>query len=57
MYYLARNRMSDAERILKQKVDNNPKQEAFYLQLAGFYYGTQRKPEMESTLQRLDRQP
>src|SRR6185436_17043779 len=35
----------------------NPKREAFYLHLAGFYYGTQRKPEMESTLQRLIASP
>lgn len=49
--YISTKRLPDAEGILKAKVLNNPGTEVFRLQLAAWYYGTQRQPEMEKVLQ------
>ena len=53
LLHLSRNDVAGAEQVLKDKIENNPKTENFYLQLAGLYYGTKRLPEAETTLQRL----
>jgi len=49
--YLAGHRVQDAENILARKVNDNPKQSSYVLQLAGFYAGTHKKPEMDQALQ------
>jgi len=50
----AKNKRADlAEQILKEKAQNNPKSWQYQLQLAGFYYGSQKRPEMEAILQDL----
>lgn len=51
--YVAGHRLQDAENILIRKVNANPKENAYLLQLASFYAGTHRKPEMDQTIQRL----
>lgn len=51
MKYLRERRVADAEALVKQKIQNNPYQELFRMQLAMLYFGTQRRAEMESTLQ------
>jgi len=53
MQYMSAKRFPDAERILKSKLDNNPKVADGYLQLAAHYYGLKRQPEMVATLDRL----
>ena len=51
--YSMGGRVQDAETILTRKVNANPKDNSYLLQLAAFYAGTHRKPEMDKTLQRL----
>ena len=53
LQYMRANRLPDAERILKSKVDNNPKVADAYLQLAAHYYWLKRQPEMVATLDQL----
>ena len=53
LQYMKERRLPDAERILKSKVENNPKVADGYLQLAAHYYGLKRRPEMVATLDRL----
>ena len=53
IYYVRHNQMDDAEKILRQKVNNNPTQAGYLLQLAGHYYASRRLPDMEATLQKL----
>jgi tetratricopeptide (TPR) repeat protein len=48
--YLRQNRIPDAENLLREKIRNNPGQDIPRLQLAAFYQGGQRKPEMEQVL-------
>lgn len=55
--YIAGHRLQDAENILTRKVKANPKNNAYILQLAGFYAGTHRKPEMDQTLRMLEANP
>ena len=43
--------MEDAENILKRKAGANPKNNSYLLQLAAFYAGAHRKPDMERTVQ------
>ena len=42
-----------AEALLKEKVANNPTQSKYLVQLAGHYFFTGKKPEMEATIQQL----
>ena len=49
--YLAAHRAEDAENILKRKAQSNPRENSYLLQLAAFYAGVHRKPDMETTLQ------
>jgi tetratricopeptide (TPR) repeat protein len=52
-YYVRNNHPELGEELLKKKVENNPKQGPYLLQLALHYYMTNRKPEMSATLARL----
>ncbi len=51
--YARQNNVPAAEALLKQKVANNPTQSKYLVQLAGHYYFTGKKPEMEATIQQL----
>jgi predicted Zn-dependent protease len=51
--YIGANRPGDAERILKEKVDNNPTQSGYVLQLAEYYAAAQKLSESTAALQRL----
>jgi tetratricopeptide (TPR) repeat protein len=46
-------RIADAENILKAKVNNNPKDADYIVELARFYQGLQKPVEMKAALQRL----
>jgi len=50
--YVAAHRIQDAERILKRKVEANPSQNAYLLQLAAFYAGEHQTREMDQAMQR-----
>jgi tetratricopeptide (TPR) repeat protein len=49
--FMAGHRIQDAENILNRKVHANPRERSYLLQLAGFYAGTHRKPEMDQALE------
>ncbi|MGB6943002.1 MAG: tetratricopeptide repeat protein [Bryobacteraceae bacterium] len=49
--YEGAHRVEDAENILKRKVDANPKDNSYLLQLAAFYAQAHRKPDMDRTMQ------
>jgi tetratricopeptide (TPR) repeat protein len=51
--YQTANRRSDAERILKTKISNNPKSAAYVLQLAEYYVQGQKQDLVAATLQPL----
>lgn len=55
--YLRTNRMADAERVLKTKVDNNPKTGRYIIQLAAHYYAFRKLAEMNAALQGLKDHP
>jgi tetratricopeptide (TPR) repeat protein len=48
--YIAAHRTQDAEDILKRKVNSNRKERSYVLQLAGFYAGQHKKPELDQTM-------
>jgi len=52
-FYLDANRASEAENVLKAKVNNNPKNADYFVQLAWHYNRTHNPVEMKGTLQRL----
>jgi tetratricopeptide (TPR) repeat protein len=52
-FYQTANRASDAENILKMKVNNNPKEADYILQLARHYGHLQKKTEVQAALGRL----
>jgi tetratricopeptide (TPR) repeat protein len=52
-YYSSSGREKDAENVLKTKVQNNPKEAAYVLQLAGYYFRHQKPAEMNAALQQL----
>jgi tetratricopeptide (TPR) repeat protein len=52
-YYVRTNHPDLGEELLKKKIENNPTQGPYQLQLAMHYYMTNRKPEMAATLARL----
>ncbi len=52
-WYSTSGRQLEAENILKSKVDNNPKQSAFVLNLAAYYQFQKRPDDVKKTLQRL----
>ena len=51
--YSRQNRAADAENILKAKVNNNPKQATYFLELAAHYARLRKQAEMTATVQRL----
>ncbi len=53
VYFMRAKREADAEAILKLKAANNPKEPAYLLQLAQYYYRLNRRPEMQSALDRV----
>ncbi|MEK7404324.1 MAG: tetratricopeptide repeat protein [Acidobacteriota bacterium] len=53
LQYAKSNRLEEAEQILQAKVDNNPKQAIYLLQLAAHYYGMKRLPDASAVLARL----
>ncbi len=55
--YIALKRLEDAEKIYKIKIENNPKQPFFILQLAGHYFLTRRKDDMEKALAGITSRP
>ena len=50
LQYMRTKRYADAERILKSKVENNPKVPEAHLQLAAHYYSLKQRPEMMAAL-------
>ena len=55
--YLSQNRTADAQKILETKVNNNPTQSAFILQLARYYADRNKPTEMNAALQKLLSRP
>jgi tetratricopeptide (TPR) repeat protein len=51
--YMRQNKPSDAEQIIKLKLENNPKQPGFLLQLVQHYYLMNRRPDMDAAVARL----
>lgn len=49
--YMAAHRSDEAEGILKRKVQANPKEHTYVLQLAAFYAGLHQKQAMDQTMQ------
>ncbi len=52
LQYMRLKRFDDAEQVLKLKSDNNPQRANYLMQLAIHYYLTNRRPEMDATIQR-----
>ena len=52
-YYSSLQRRDDAEKILKEKVQNNPTNAEFALQLARYYFASNQTQPMNELLQRL----
>jgi tetratricopeptide (TPR) repeat protein len=52
-YYVRTNRLELGEELLKRKIESNPAQRDYLLQLAFHYYMTNRRPEMTSTVARI----
>jgi tetratricopeptide (TPR) repeat protein len=55
--YATTNRPADAERILKEKVANNPKNSRYLMELATHFFATNNKDEMNATIARLTSDP
>lgn len=53
LQYAKQNKLAEAEAILKEKIANNPKNASFLLQLAGYYFLTKHRPEMENIIQKM----
>jgi tetratricopeptide (TPR) repeat protein len=56
-HYVRAKRMGEAEAVLKSKAANNPKDAGALIQLARFYYGTQRLADMRTALGKLSSNP
>ena len=54
---LKKNRIAEAENVLKTRLANKPGDLKSYMILAGFYYGTRRQSEMRQTLDSLLARP
>src|SRR5882762_7633228 len=57
VYDVRNNHPEQGEELLKKKIQNNPSQGLYYLQLAFHYYMTNRKDEMAATLASLTSDP
>jgi tetratricopeptide (TPR) repeat protein len=53
VHYLQQKKVDDAEAVLKLKIENNPQQAKYLLQLAGHYFSAGRRPEMDAVIARL----
>jgi tetratricopeptide (TPR) repeat protein len=53
MLYIRTDRPAEAERVLRLKLDKNPKAPEGYLELAAYYFTKRQWPEMLETLRRL----
>lgn len=53
LQYMTEKRLDDAEKILKLKIENNPKSADYLLQLAAHYVWVNRRPDMDLVMQRL----
>jgi len=53
LQYARQNNVAAAEALMKEKVANNPTQAKYLVQLAGHYFFTRKKAEMEAVLQQL----
>lgn len=53
LQYMTEKRLDDAEKILKLKIENNPKSAVYLLQLAAHYVVVNRRPDMDPLMQRL----
>ena len=53
IHYRSQNRLVDAENILRSKVNNNPHDIRYPIELAMFYAGTGKRDQMTATLQRV----
>ncbi len=51
--YMSTNRTADGEQLLKEKVEGNPSQPNYVLQLVAHYFITKRPDEMDAALQQL----
>ena len=51
--YMRQNKPNDAEQVLKDKIQNNPDQAQYVLQLAQHYYILQRRADLDAAIQRL----
>lgn len=51
--YTRQNRLDDGEKVLKLKVANNPTNARYLLQLAGHYYLSKRRQDMDSIIQKM----
>jgi len=54
LYYINAKKAPQAEGILKRKVENNPQQANFRVQLAAYYLYAQQHPEFDKTMQGLN---
>lgn len=52
-YYVANNRVSAAEAILKQKAESNPSEGVHWIELAAHFHRLRKEPEMVAVLQKL----
>jgi tetratricopeptide (TPR) repeat protein len=57
LYDIRNNLPEQGEELLKKKIQNNPTQAVYYLQLAFHYYMSSRKDQMTATLARLESDP
>ena len=53
-HYMTDKKVADAENIMKRKVENNPQQANFRVQLASHYLSSQQKAEFDKTMQALN---
>jgi tetratricopeptide (TPR) repeat protein len=54
IHYMTDKKVAEAENIMRRKVENNPQQANFRVQLAAHYLSTQQKAEFEKTVQALN---
>jgi tetratricopeptide (TPR) repeat protein len=51
--YMSQNKLTEAEQVMKLKVENNPKQATYLVQLAGYYLLTKQRDNLDAVIQRL----
>ena len=51
--YMQQGQQAKAEQVLKKKVENNPRQAAFLIQLAGYYLFTHRRDDLEAVIRQV----